>query len=236
MRNVLARGAAAGATAGVLASAVAYVWVEPVLGAAIALEGPSDGDGPVGRQTQQLVGMPVGFLLVGVGLGLLFAVAYRLLPSAASAWSRSIGLAAGGFTALVLVPQLRYPPNPPGVGDPETIAGRTSSYLLAVALGLAVVGGAYAALRALQAGGVSAWVRQPAVTLAAVAVVAVGYLLLPGSGDTVDVQAALLYDFRVRSLGLSVVLYATLGAVFGMLAERAGRVAARQDGPSRVPA
>ncbi len=58
MRN--ARGAVAGGAAGLLTSIVAYMWVEPVLIAAIALEGPSDGEGPVGRQTQQLVGPRAG--------------------------------------------------------------------------------------------------------------------------------------------------------------------------------
>jgi hypothetical protein len=41
MRNL--RGAVAGGAAGLLSSIVAYMWVEPVLIAAIALEGPSDG-------------------------------------------------------------------------------------------------------------------------------------------------------------------------------------------------
>jgi hypothetical protein len=113
--------------------------------------GPADGDPVVSRQTQTLLGMPVGFLLVGVALGLLFAVAYRVLPpSPASSWQRSMGLAAGAFAALALIPQLRYPANPPGVSDPATITDRTSSYLLAVALGVAVVAAGYAALRRLQ--------------------------------------------------------------------------------------
>jgi hypothetical protein len=232
MRNMLARGAVAGGAAGLLTSIVAYVWVEPVLTAAIALEGPSDGEGPVGRQTQKLLGMPVGFLLLGIALGLLFAVVYRRLPSAAPAWSRSVGLATGGFTALALVPQLRYPANPPGVGDPETIGQRTFSYLLAVMLGIAVASGAYAALRALRARGVPPPVRQPAVAVGAVTLVAIGYLLLPDSGDAVDAPAALVYDFRARSLGLLVMLYATLGAVFGMLTERAERVPRRVHVPA----
>lgn len=220
MRNVFARGALSGAAAGLLTSVAAYFFVEPVLSAAIALEGPADEAAPVSRQTQTLLGMPAGFLLAGVALGLLFAVAYRVLPSTAPAWQRSLGLAAGGFAALALIPALRYPANPPGVGDPETIAGRTSSYLLAVALGVAVVAGAYAALRALAARGVTPAVRQSGVTVAAVLVTALGFWLLPDIVDPVDAPAALVYDFRVRSLGLLAMLYATLGATFGGLTLR----------------
>jgi uncharacterized membrane protein YidH (DUF202 family) len=221
MRNVFARGAASGAAAGLLTSVAAYVFVEPVLNAAIALEGPADDSAPVSRQTQTLLGMPAGFLLAGIALGLLFAVAYRVLPaSPSSPWRRSLGLAAGGFAALALVPALRYPANPPGVGDPDTIADRTASYLLVVALGVVVVAGAYAALRTLAARGVAPPVRQTLVTAAAVLAIAVGYALLPDSGDAVDAPAGLVYDFRVRSLGLLALLYATLGAAFGALTLR----------------
>ena len=220
MRNVFARGAVSGAAAGLLTSVVAYFFLEPVLEAAIALEGPSDGTGPVSRETQKLLGMPLGFVFAGLALGLLFAVAYRVLPSRTDPWSRSLGLSAGALVALALIPQLRYPGNPPGVGDPETIAGRTSAYLLAVALGVAVGAASYAAGRALADRGVPTPVRRCAVTVAAVTVVGVGYALLPSHADAVDVPATLLWDFRIRSLGLLVVLYACLGASFAALTPR----------------
>jgi hypothetical protein len=229
MRNVFVRGALSGAAAGLLTSVAAYFFVEPVLNAAIALEGPADEAAPVSRQTQTLLGMPAGFVLAGIALGLLFAVAYRVLPSTAPPWRRSVGLAAGGFAALALIPALRYPANPPGVGDPETIAGRTSGYLLAVALGVVVVAGAYAALRALAARGVTPAVRQSAVTAAALLVTAVGFALLPDIVDPVNAPAALVYDFRVRSLGLLALLYATLGAAFGALTLQQDSASARTD-------
>ncbi len=220
MRNVFLRGALAGAGAGLVTSLAAYVWLEPLLSRAIELEGPSDGEGPVSRETQKLLGMPSGFLLIGIALGLLFAVTYRALPAAASPWRRSMGLALAAFGALALVPQLRYPANPPGVGDPETIAGRTGAYLVAVALGVAVVGGAYAGLRHLQARGVRLSTRQILVAAGALFVVGVGYALLPDSGDAVNAPAALVYDFRIRSLALLALLYGLLGAGFGVLSER----------------
>lgn len=220
MRNVFVRGAASGAAAGLLTSVVAYLFVEPILSAAIRLEGSAEDAAPIGRRTQTLLGMPTGFLLAGVALGLLFAVAYRVLPSGSTAWRRSLGLAAGGFAALALIPALRYPANPPGVGDPGTITDRTANYLLAVALGIVVVTGAYAALRALAARGAGVAARQTAVTSASVITVAVGFAFLPDMRDSVNAPAARVYDFRVRSLGLLALLYATLGAVFGVLTLR----------------
>lgn len=221
MRSPMARGALAGAAAGLATSVAALFLLEPVLDAAIALEG--GGEGPVSRTTQKYLGMPAGFVLTGIALGLLFGLAYRVLPSRAEPWRRSLGLALGAFLGLVLVPQLRYPGNPPGVGDPDTITIRTSSYLLALVLGVAVVTAGYAALRALERSGVASAARQPLVVAAGLVVLAVGYALLPDSGDPVEVPAALLWDFRLRSLGLQALLYALLGAAFGLLTLRAGQ-------------
>ena len=231
MRNVFVRGAVSGAAAGLLTSVAAYFFLEPTLTAAIALEGPSAGEGPVSRQTQKLLGMPLGFVFAGLALGLLFAVAYRVLPSRTDAWQRSLGLASGGFTALALIPQLRYPANPPGVGDPETIAGRTSGYLLAVLLGVVVVSGSYAALRALRVRGVSAPVRQSAVTVGAVLAVAVGFTLLPDNADPVGAPAALVWEFRIRSIGLLALLYSSLGAFFAWLTLRTPATAVADNRP-----
>jgi hypothetical protein len=221
MRSTVVRGALAGATSGLATAVVALFLLEPVLEAAIALEG--GGEGPVSRTTQKYVGMPAGLVLTGTALGLLFGLAYRVLPSRAEPWRRSLGLALGAFLALALVPQLRYPANPPGVGDPDTITTRTSAYLLALVLGVAVVSSGYAALRALERSGVAPEVRQIAVVAGAVLVVAVGFALLPGSGDSVDVPATLLWDFRLRSLGLQALLYALLGAGFGLLTRHLGQ-------------
>ena len=53
--------------------------------------------------------------------GLAFAFAYGRLPGAPTPQASSALLAAMGFIAIYLVPNLKYPANPPSVGDPETI-------------------------------------------------------------------------------------------------------------------
>lgn len=226
MSSLAARGATAGAVAGLASSAWSVLLVEPVLQRAIDLEGAADG--PVSRPLQRLVGLPVGTVLVGVAVGLLFALAYRVLPSRLPPWPRSLTLALGAFLALVLVPQLVYPANPPGVGSAGTIGQRTGAYLVAVLLGVVVVASAWAALRDLAARGVPAPVRQSAVALCAVVVVGVGYAMLPPFPDPVDAPASLVWQFRVLSLGGQAVLYAVLGAVFGVLGERAEHASTRR--------
>ncbi|HWH28092.1 MAG TPA: CbtA family protein, partial [Mycobacteriales bacterium] len=53
------------------------------------------------------------------------------------------------------------------------------------------------------------------------ALVALAWALLPGSTDPGDVPADLVWDFRIRSLGVSALLWAALGATYGALALRA---------------
>ncbi|MDP9435378.1 MAG: CbtA family protein [Actinomycetota bacterium] len=223
VRSLIARGAMAGAVAGVVSSVWSVLLVEPVLQRAIELEGA--GDGPVSRPVQRLVGLPTGTVLVGVALGVLFALVYRAVPSRVPPWPRSLGLALGAFLALVLVPQLVYPGNPPGVGSPDTIGQRTGSYLVAVLLGVTVVVSAYAAVRDLAARGVSAPVRHTAVTLGAGLAIGVGYALLPPFPDPVDAPASLVWQFRVLSWGGQALLFVVLGAVFGVLTGRADQPA-----------
>ncbi|MFD0889965.1 CbtA family protein, partial [Streptosporangium algeriense] len=67
------------------------------------------------------------------------------------------GLAAAAFVAVVLIPFVKYPANPPAVGDPETINQRTVLYLVAVAIGILSVGAAAAAHRYVSSS--EAWPR-----------------------------------------------------------------------------
>lgn len=232
LKSTLLRGLSAGAVAGLVTGLAGLAFAEPTLDAAIALE-PPGGEELFSRATQR-AGLVLGLVLVGLAIGALFALAYRVLPGdlRSRPWTRSLALALGGFTALYLVPFLRYPANPPGVGDETTLDTRTSAYFLCLALGLAVTTGAFAALRWLARRGVPVWVRQIAVAVAAVAVVGLAYALLPAAAPLGDVPADLVWDFRLRSLGLQALLWATLGAAFGVLSERAASV----HSPAPVPA
>jgi uncharacterized membrane protein YidH (DUF202 family) len=234
LKRTLLRGLLAGATAGLLTGLVALLFAEPTLDAAIALEQP--GADELFTRGEQKAGLVLGLVLVGLALGALFALAYRVLPHdlRARPWTRSLALAAGGFTAIYLVPFLRYPANPPGIGDESTLDARTSAYLLCIALGVVVVTGGFAASRALARRGLPSWQRQPVVAVVAVGAVALAYALMPSAVALTEVPADLVWDFRLRSLGLQVLFYATLGAVFGALAERATSVAAPDPVEARV--
>ena len=74
-----------------------------------------------------------------------------------------------------------------------------------------------------------------ALTVPAYAMLA--YVVLPGVNEVpAGFPAAVLWRFRVASLGIQVVLWTTLGLVFGALTERQEAVALAQEASLRVGA
>ncbi|SDK66944.1 CbtA family protein [Streptomyces indicus] len=236
---LLGRGLTAGGAAGLTAGLFSLLLAEPLMDRAIRLEEArshehaDSGAAAVqhheelfSRSTQHF-GLVVTSLVFGLALGVLFAIGYALVhrrdPEAAP-WPRALLFSGAAFLAVSLLPALRYPANPPGVGDGATVAERQGLWLAAVVigvLGMVLVWQVYVRLA-----GRSAPVRQLAAAGTAVAVLAVLFAL-PGNPDEVPVAATLLWDFRVLSIASHALLWAVFGVVFGALGLRAlGRTAA----------
>lgn len=214
------RGLAAGLVAGFCAGIVALVVGEPALSQAIALEGGGEGGFP---RPLQLIGLPIGTALVGLGVGALFAVAsvWAVGRVQGDAMRRSVKLGAAAVYAVVLLPALKYPPNPPTVGDPATVSGRSWLYLGLVVLGLVLVAAAWAAARQLAAAGLAPAVRTAIVLVGlAVATVLVLAVLPDPEALTGPVPPELLASFRARSIAVQAVLYGGTALAFGFLARR----------------
>lgn len=128
-------------------------------------------------------------------------------------------LGAAAWFAVYLVPFVRYPANPPGVGDPNTIDTRTRGYLAAVAIGLLGVTAALRLAGDLRRRGTRPSHRQLAVAGVLLTTLAVPFLL-PTNTDPLDVPAGLLWQFRVLAFATSTLLWTGLAAAFGLLAER----------------
>lgn len=249
-------GLLAGLVAGLLAGLFAFFAGEPALDGAIALEksaaqgggGHSHGEEEVfGRGTQK-VGLFFATGLSGLFLGGLFAIAFAYFWGrlrSRSDWERSVSLAAAIFAAVVLIPFLKYPPNPPTVGDPETIGIRTVAYFTLVGCSLLAVAGAWYASGLLRARRLSTPARHVIVGAGLVAVIGGLFVGLPPTADPGDFPAGLLWNFRLASLGTQLVMWLGLGVVFGALCERAerrqealeeeGRAATRRDTGSGAP-
>jgi Probable cobalt transporter subunit (CbtA) len=133
----------------------------------------------------------------------------------------ALWLAAAAFVVLYLVPFVKYPANPPSVGHPDTIQRRTELYLLmmgsSLLAALAAVRVRATLVRRLD-GGVATLL---ACALYLVVVVAAG-LALPGIHEVpAGFPAETLFRFRESSIGLQVVMWATIGLVFAGTAQRA---------------
>jgi hypothetical protein len=222
----LRRGMAAGLLAGLLAGLFAFLVGEPALDRAIALEEASRGahHEEVFSRTTQKVGLFFATGLFGVTVGGVFGIAYaffreRLAPG--SDLRRSISLAGAIFVGAFLIPFLKYPANPPSIGDPSTIRERTAAYFTLVAITLLVMLVAWLAARSLQARGMDAPRRRLTVGTGLVVVVGALFFALPAAPSEDAFPFGLLWAFRLSSFGTQLVYWAGLGLLFGVLCERA---------------
>src|SRR5215813_13438522 len=230
MRMLLVRGMIAGLAAGALALVFAWIFGEPQVGHAIRFEnqqarlaGAVPAPQLVARTIQETFGLAPGVGLVGVALGGLFSIAFAVCygrigqfgPRATSAL-----VAIGGFTAIELVPFLKYPADPPSVGNPATIGHRTALYFALIAISFAACVASVLIGRRL-APRFGNWNACLLAAAALIALVAVAYLVMPAINEVpADFPAAVLWRFRLASLGIQTVLWATLGLAFGALIER----------------
>jgi predicted cobalt transporter CbtA len=130
-------------------------------------------------------------------------------------------LAATGFVAIYLVPNLKYPANPPSVGEPDTIGIRTALYFIMIALSLAPMLGAVALKRLLVAR-FGEWNAILIVAACYIVLVALAGLLLPAVNEVPDqFPAVVLWKFRIASVGAQFIMWATMGLLFGALTQRA---------------
>lgn len=230
---LLTRGAASGGMAGLLSGAFSCLLAEPSMDLAVRLESAreaaehpgADHHAEVFSRATQHVGLLVATTVTGLALGVLFAVVHLLLHRRAplgEAWPRALRLAAAGFTAVWLLPFVRYPSNPPGVGDPGTVGQRTLAWLAAIGVGLIGVVLAWALHSHLASRGAGGPARQLCVAAVLVAATAAVFTL-PDNTDALDVPAGLLWEFRLWSVATALLLWAALGVTFGLLGERAAR-------------
>ena len=242
VRTLLVRGLLLGLLAGLVAGVFAFTVGEPRVDEAIALEnaaaahehehgaaahehGHEHGE-EVSRNGQK-AGLFLATGLYGLTVGGVFALVYAGLRGRVGPRSDgglALAAAGTGFAAVIVVPFLKYPANPPAVGDPETINSRTLLYLAMIGVGLLAAAIAVTTARSVPGG---PWARGPAAVLAFAVPVVVASLLLPGVDEVPDgFPATLLWQFRMTSLGTQVIFWALFGTLFGWFCDRAARTAA----------
>ncbi|WP_333761282.1 CbtA family protein [Streptomyces sp. IBSBF 2390] len=226
VRNLLVRGMLAGLVAGLLALVVAYLLGEPSVDKAIAFEDAHSHEHEmevVSRSLQSTAGLATGVLVYGVAFGGIAALAYSFALGRVGRFSpRATALLLSGcaLVAVYVVPFLKYPANPPSVGDPGTISKRTTLYFLMMLLSVLLAVGATILGKRLAPRLGNWWATVAAVAAFAV-VIGLAYEFLPVINEVPkDFPAALLWRFRLSALAIQSVLWGGFGLLFGELAER----------------
>ncbi|MGH4014245.1 MAG: CbtA family protein [Pseudonocardiaceae bacterium] len=233
---VVLRAALVGAAAaGLVGAAVSALLVEIPIRSALAVEnsrtaasaesapGHRHSEEMFDRSTQVIGGMLAAVLValvLGVVLAVVFARLRNFLPGRTD-FGRAVAVATAGFVVVSLLPGIKYPANPPAVGDPDTVNTRTLYYLSFLAAAIVLTLAVLALRRRLPAHWPASWTSTVSVLL-----VVTGYALLvawwPASPDDIpaDVPARLIWQFRLSSLAELAALWATLGIVTGLVLER----------------
>jgi predicted cobalt transporter CbtA len=223
----------AGLAAAVLAWGFAYLVGEPALDGGIAYEdmlaaaaGEAGEEPLVSRGMQSTVGLLVALLIYGVAVGGIFALVHAGVYGRIgrlSARATAAVLALVGFVVVVLVPFLKYPSNPPASSEDGTIGTRTGTFVLMVVLSVVVAIAAVVVGRKLVAK-VGTWNGVVLAGLGYIVVISVIGALLPTIAETpADFPAVVLYDFRLATLGLHLVLWTVVGLLFGALVDGRSR-------------
>jgi len=216
----------AGLAAGVLALVVAYLLGEPYVDKAIAFEEAHSHEHEmevVSRSLQSTAGLATGVLIYGVAFGGIAALAYCFALGRVGRFSpRATALLLSGcaLLAVYVVPFLKYPANPPSVGNADTIGKRTTLYFLMMLLSVLLAIAATILGKRL-APRLGTWWATMAGVGAFVLVIGLAYAFLPVVNEVPrEFPATVLWRFRLSALAIQITLWTGFGLLFGELAER----------------
>jgi len=228
---VLKAAVLAGLLGGFVAAGFHWIFTEPLIDRAVEMEQHSHAspavspEEPAVSRPVQKLGLFIGFLLYGGAWGLLFGLlAYAMRP-----WFAEIGYGKQGFFLAVLLgwavaifPLLKYPANPPGVGELETIGIRQQLFLGFIALSLIGTVVALAIERRLRR--TDRLARAGVIIIYAVCL-AMLFLAFPSNPDPVRLPPELVGEFRFLSLLGQLILWTAMGGMFWWLCRRVSRAA-----------
>jgi predicted cobalt transporter CbtA len=216
-----------GAIAGAVLGALNQLVVEPFIDSAIDIENQNaiasgelfnPNDYAAYRLWQKTGGIVAGAVL-GMSIGALFGSVFAYgRPTFPGSDNKRKALVLAGIMGFVLfiVPALKYPANPPAVGDPETIYYRQSLYVAFLAIsGFSALG---AALLYRKLGGRGAKKIVGPGIYAVIMIAA--FLAMPANPDQITAPMELVTSFRIASALTMVFFWGVLGVVFGMFWDR----------------
>jgi predicted cobalt transporter CbtA len=212
----------AGAIAGTMLAIINQGIVQPFIEQAIALENQraaAEGEmiNPIEfddyRIWQRIGQIAAGTILgtsIGALFGLVFAYSRNSIP-ASSNLKKALILAGVMWLVLFIVPALKYPANPPAVGNPDTIYYRQSLYVAYLAIsGLTALGAAFL-YRKLG----NNQVKKALIPAIYSGIIIAAYLTMPANPDSITAPMDLVAGFRIASGFTMSVFWLLLGIILG---------------------
>lgn len=214
-----------GALAGFVHGTVNFAIVEPYLDQAIGIENQNlfesgeELDTPEfwveyeGYRVWQKSGQVLAGVILGTSIGALFGIVFALSRNSLPGnndLKKSITLAGIMWFTMYIIPFLKYPANPPTVGDGETVVLRAILYLSFIAISGLGAYGFYKLSTKLQKNKKLLSLVGYTIFISAV------FLIMPENPDEVTAPMDLVNEFRIMSvLGVSS-FWASIGIILGL--------------------
>jgi predicted cobalt transporter CbtA len=216
-----------GAIAGIVLGLINQAIVEPFIDKAISIETQRHIDRgetiDTAQQSQYRIWQKgvevVAAAMYGISLSALFGIVFvysrRSLPGFNNK-RKALFLAAIMFFVIFLIPALKYPANPPAVGNPATIYYREMLYV-----GFIAVSGFSALALALSYKRLQTYFpEKPAwliVPLIYTIIMVSAYIAFPPNPDKVTIPTNFIVSFRIASVSTIGIFWGVLGTIVGLL-------------------
>lgn len=215
-----------GAVAGTILAILNLGLVEPFIDRAIALEVESmvssgekvDPVEMADYRVWQKGGAIAGGAVYGISLsalfGIVFAFGRKSLPGTSST-KKAIFLAAVLWFVLYFVIALKYPANPPAVGDPDTIYYREGLYVAYICIsGFTALALAFLWKRLHMKS------KKIVLPLVYAGIMIAAYVGFPPNPDSISISMELIQTFRILTVITIGIFWGILGILFGSLWDR----------------
>ena len=218
-----------GAMAGLVHGSSNLVLVEPYLDEAIGIENQklfSSGEAEdtldfwveyQGYREWQKGGQLLAGVILGISIGALFGIVYALsrnsLPGNNEV-KKTLILAGLMWLTIYFIPFLKYPANPPTVGEPETVVLRSILYLSFIAIsGFSSIG--FYKLSKKFVG------KKKLISIAGYAVfISLVFFIMPENPDPITAPMDLVTGFRIMSVLAVSSFWISVGLFLGLLWNR----------------
>ena len=218
-----------GAFAGLIHGTVNFAIVEPYLDQAIGIENQNlfatgeEKDTPEfwveyeGYRIWQKSGQILAGVILGTSIGALFGIVFALsrnsLPGNNDV-KKALVLAGIMWFTMFVIPFLKYPANPPTVGDPETVVLRSILYLSFITISGFGAVGFYKLLQKFQS-------KRKLVAIIGYSIfISVVFFVMPENPDEITAPIDWVNEFRIMSFLGVTSFWVSIGVILGFFWNR----------------